>query len=96
MRRASLLMVCAATAVLPLSAAHAADAKSAQAKKTVDANDASIEFLEYLGSLEGDEDNWTDFETLSKATVDGGRTQRDKAGKTSKTGPAQPAAEAGK
>jgi hypothetical protein len=44
----------------------AADAKPASQPPPVEAEPiASIEFLEYLGSLEGDEENWTDFETAA-------------------------------
>jgi hypothetical protein len=44
----------------------AADTKPAPKQPPVEADTiASIEFLEYLGSLEGDEDNWTYFETAA-------------------------------
>jgi len=42
--------------------AMAADAKPAPKQPPVETEIASIEFLEYLGSLESDDDNWTDFE----------------------------------
>ena len=50
---------------MPVSSfVSSADAKPAS-KPPTDATAASVEFLEYLGSLESDDDNWTDFEVVA-------------------------------
>jgi len=48
---------------LPICA-MAADAKPAAKQPQAETEAASIEFLEYLGSLESEDDNWTDFEAV--------------------------------
>jgi len=54
---------------LPVCAV-AADAKPAP-KPPTEATAASVEFLEYLGSLESDDDNWTDFEAAATGKQSG-------------------------
>jgi hypothetical protein len=69
--------------------ALAADAKPAPKQPPVETETiASIEFLEYLGSLEGDEENWTDFETAAAPK----ESAKQRASKPAETATPKPAA----
>ncbi|MBC7983901.1 MAG: hypothetical protein H7Y02_08610 [Candidatus Obscuribacterales bacterium] len=63
---------------LPVSAALSADAKPQRANATADDAAVSMEFLEYLGSLEDADDNWTDFEGLDRKTPEATATRSTK------------------
>jgi hypothetical protein len=69
--------------------ALAADAKPAPKQPSVEAETiASIEFLEYLGSLESDDDNWTDFETAAAPSKESAKQPASKPAETATPKPA--------
>lgn len=62
-----------------LAAAHAADKRSGD-----QTDNAEADFLEYLGSVEGKDDNWTDIEVDASAAKHVNKDEDVKAAKGSK------------
>ena len=76
------LLTPAAILIAGLSlAAHGAESASKKTAPAPKVEQPDVKFLEYLGALEGDEENWTEIATVLAEPKDKGATKQEAAAK---------------